>query len=60
MRRFNRWYDGLREPWRFAFFLVVLMGWLPLMFVPAPSVVIHSVASVWMTITMLIAISRIR
>lgn len=60
MSRFNRWYDGLKEPWRFFFFLVVLMGWLPLMFVSAPSPVIHGIASVWMTLTMLIALSRIR
>jgi hypothetical protein len=36
------------------------MGRLPLMFVPAPSPVIHATASAWMVLTMLIALSRIR
>lgn len=58
LKRFNRWYDSLREPWRFLFFLVVLMGWVPLMLLfNAPITIVISAA--WMVIVTAIAMTRI-
>lgn len=54
---FNRWYDNLNEPFRFLFFLVVLMGWLPLMYLE--SRIGNVIGAVWLCITCTIAISRI-
>lgn len=59
LKRFNCWYDGLKEPWRFLFFLVALMGWVPVLWFIA-----HPVATVvgaaWMTCVAALALSRIR
>lgn len=58
LKRFNRWYDSLNEPWRFLFFLVVLMGWVPLtFFFNSPITIVISAA--WMTIVAAIAMTRI-
>ncbi len=58
LKRFNRWYDGLQEPWRFLFFLVILMGWVPLMY--TASTTAYVIGGVWMTITCVIALTRLR
>lgn len=55
--RFNEWYDGLREPRRFFFFLFALMGWIPLMYCPVREVLI--VGSTWMAVTMVIVLVRL-
>ena len=60
LKRFNRWYDGLPEPRRFFFFVFILMGWVPLMSIPSPAPLAYAVGSVWLVITTVIAISRIR
>ncbi len=60
LKRFNRWYDGLPEPKRFLIFLFILMGWVPLMFVPPPAPIVYTIGSIWMTITVVVALSRLR
>jgi len=60
LKRFNHWYDALSEPFRFIFFMVVLMGWLPFMrFEPFGGISLL-IGSIWLVITTIIAISRIR
>lgn len=58
-KRFNRWYDALKEPKRFLFFMFVLMGWIVLLQFP-PFSVIHIVGVIWMCVTVVIALSRLR
>lgn len=58
LTQFNQWFDDLREPHRFWFFLIILMGWLPLMF--SSSKALWSIGTVWLSITCIFAISRLR
>lgn len=60
LKRFNRWYDDLVEPWRFLFFLVVLMGWIPLLQLDYFDATVWRVIGVaWMLTTCTIAFSRL-
>ena len=58
LKRFNRWYDDLVEPWRFLFFILVLMGWVPIIqWTDDPYIM--GLGITWMITTCVIALSRL-
>jgi len=59
LKRFNRWYDALREPWRFLFFLVIMMGWVPIVQFAATGTLLFDFGLTWMLCTCVIAFSRL-
>jgi len=60
LKRFNRWYDDLVEPRRFLFFLVVLMGWIPLVQLSVfDGTIFRYIGVGWLLITCTIALSRL-
>lgn len=60
--RFNIWFDALREPWRFLFFLFVLMGWVvPLELGNITNILeLRIVGTIWLVITAIFALSRMK
>jgi hypothetical protein len=57
MGRFNEWYDSLKEPYRFLFCMVVLMGWIfP---IQSTNEVLCDIGVTWMLTTCALATSRV-
>ena len=59
LKRFNRWYDALSEPWRFLFFLFIMMGWVPIVQIAEPGTALFNFGVTWMLCTCVIAFSRL-
>ena len=60
-KRFNIWYDKLREPKRFMFFLVATLAWnLPLVMAERNgNIVLQIMGGIGLVLMICIAISRI-
>ena len=61
IRRFNTWYDTLKEPWRFLFLIVMVLFWyIPLKSgVAFGNPILTSIGVIIMVIMLIVALSRI-